>query len=266
METTIIWDEVGSRTYESGIDRGVIYPANGVGVPWNGITSVSEKLEGNETTALYFEGVKYAEEVVPGEYAATISAYTYPDELVEFEGNLEVGNGLFVTGQRPKRFGLSYRTKIGNDEDGDNAGYKIHVVYNLLAVPSSRNYSSINNSTSPLEFQWDVTAIPSEIPGYRPTAHLIFDSRKIEANLFADLEATLYGDGSTDATLPAASTLAGFISSWVVIRIIDNQDGTWTAEAEGNYIEMVDATTYKINNANTKTLDVNSYSISNLTY
>lgn len=266
MATTIVWDEVGSRTYETGLDRGVIYPDNGVGVPWNGLTSVTEKLDGSDVSALYFDGVKYAEEVVPGEYSATITAYTYPDELVDFEGNSEIGYGLFATGQTPKRFGLSYRTKIGNDADGDDAGYKIHVVYNVLAVPTSRGYSTLDSSTTPIEFEWDITAIPSEIPGYRPTAHLIFDSRKVEATLLQDLEATLYGDGSSDATLPPASTLAGFINSWVVIRIIDNQNGTWTAEAEGNYIEMVDATTYKINNANTRTLDANSYSISNLTY
>lgn len=264
--TAIVWDQVGDRFYEAGIDRGVLYLPSGIGIPWNGLLAVTDQVSGNEGTPIYYDGIKYANVAALGDFSATLRAYTYPDEFLQFEGTLEVGNGLFVTNQPTSRFGLSYRTKIGNDVDGDDLGYKIHVLYNLSATPSQKNYQTFTNDRSVIEFEWNITAIPGEISGFQPTAHLIFDTRKMSPLLLADIENTLYGDELNEANLPEISTLTSFIGGWVIIRIIDNFDGTWTAEGPDNLITMLDATTFQIIQANAEYLDADTYVISDLTH
>lgn len=263
---TITWDALGERFYELGVDRAVLYPPNGVGVPWNGLIGVTEKLSGAESSAIYFDGVKYADTSAPGDFSGTLKAYTYPDAFAELEGTYEIGNGLFATSQQPQRFGLTYRTKIGNDEDGSDHGYKIHILYNLLAIPSQKNYQSVSTGTEVVPFEWSLTAVPSEIPGFRSTAHLIFDTRHMSPELLADVEDALYGDGISAPTLPAPSTLASFIGGWVIIRITDNGDGTWTAVGPDNLISALSPTSFQINQANAKILDPDTYLISDLTY
>lgn len=263
--TALTWDQVGDRIFETGIDRGVLYLEDGTGVVWNGLLSVTERVVGGNETPLYYDGVKFGDHSSVGEFSASLKAFTYPDEFLEFEGILDVGNGLFVTNQRTRRFGLSYRTKIGSDEDGIDSGYKIHLLYNLTAVPSQKTYQTISN-VAPIEFEWNITGIPVEIPTYRPTCHLIFDSRKISELLLSDIEATLYGDESKNASLPPISSLVSFVNDWVIIRIIDNGDGTWTAVAPEEYITILDDTTFQINNANAVMLDSDTYLISDLTY
>jgi hypothetical protein len=262
---TLVWDEVGTRFYEEGVDRGVLYPPNAPGVAWSGLISVSERLVGGEPTPIYFDGVKYADSGVIGEYSGTIKAYTYPDEFLEFEGVLEVGNGLYAANQQTRTFGLTYRTRVGSDETGD-AGYKIHVLYNLTALPSQKNFESLSNSASPIPFEWNVTAIPAEISGFRPTAHLIFDTRKMSTDLLSDLEDALYGDGVTAPRLPAPSTLAAFIGSWVIIRITDNLDGTWTAEGPDSLISETSPDVFQILQATATYTDANTYILSDTTY
>jgi hypothetical protein len=262
----LVWDQIGTRFYESGVDRGVLYLADGNGVPWNGLISVSEKLSGNEGTPVYFDGIKYADIFAAPDFSATLKAYTYPDEFLEFEGILEVGNGLFVTNQQSSRFGLSYRTKIGNDIDGEDLGYKIHILYNLTAIPSQKNYQSFLTERSAMEFEWSITAIPGEVLGFLPTAHIILDSRKIGPLLLHDIEVTLYGDEHLNPSLPSISTLTSFISDWVIIRITDNYDGTWTATGPDSLIKMLDATTFQIIQANARYVDTDTYAISNSTY
>lgn len=263
--TALVWDQVGTRFYETGVDRGVLYLPEGNGIPWSGLISVNEQAAGNEGSPIYFDGVKIANILAYGDFAASLRAYTYPDEFLEFEGILEVGNGLFVANQKQRRFGLSYRTKIGNDVDGSDLGYKIHVLYNLLATPSQKNYQTvpINNA---IEFEWNITSIPGEVPGFLPTAHLIFDTRSMGPLLIADIESTLYGDELDNAFLPPISTLVSFIGEWVIIRITDNFDGTWTATGPDNLITMLDATTFQIIQANAVYSDPDTYAISDLTY
>lgn len=263
--TTLVWDQVGTRFYESGVDRAVLYLPAGNSVPWNGIISVNEKTTGNEGSPIYFDGAKYANVLALGDYSATIKAYTYPDEFLELEGIYEVGNGLYVANQQPSRFGLSYRTRIGNDVD-DDQGYKIHVVYNLMATPSQKNYQTISDDSNPIVFEWTITAIPEDVPGFRPSAHLIFDTREMGALLVADIESTLYGNELNDAALPPMATLTTFIANWVIIRITDNFDGTWTATGPDELISMLDATTFQIIQANAEYLDADTYVISDLTY
>lgn len=260
---TIEWDQVGSRYYESGIDRAVLYPSEGNAVPWNGITSVAEKMTGDVGTPIYFDGIKFGDAFAIGDYAATVKAFTYPNEFMELEGVAPAGNGLFIDNQRPKRFGLSYRTKIGND-DGPDLGYKIHVVYNLTAIPAQKNYKTQSEADA-VEFEWTVVAVPEKASGFRPTAHIIFDTRLMNPLLLADMEETLYGTDSADGRLPPLSTLVSFISSWVIIRITDNLDGTWTAEGPDEMITMLDSTTFQISQANAVYLDADTYNISNKT-
>jgi len=262
-----MWDEVGTRFYETGVDRGVLYLTDGLGVPWNGLTSVTEKTSGSTESPLYFDGVKYGEHLAVGDFGATLKAYTYPDEFLEFEGVLDGGNGLFVTNQFPSRFGLSYRTKIGNDVDGLDAGYKIHILYNLLAIPSQKGYNSLSDNAGNLsEFEWTLSSIPGEIEGFRPTSHIILDTRIMSPVLVADIETTLYGNEINAPYLPPISTLVSQISSWVIIRIIDNGDGTWTAEGPDDLISMLDATTFQIIQANAVYLDADTYAISDSTH
>jgi hypothetical protein len=264
--TALLWDQTGTHFYETGVDRGVLYLPDGSGVPWNGLVNVSESVGGNAPTALYFDGVKYADVRALGEFSAVMRAYTYPDEFLQFEGVAEVGNGLFVTNQQQDRFSLSYRTKIGNEEDGLDLGYKIHVLYNLTATPSIKAYNTLAAVDAAITFEWSITAVPGIVPGYEPTAHVIFDSRRMEPVLLHDLEEALYGNEFQDAALPPLSTLVSFIGGWVIIRITDNGDGTWTAEGPDDLITMLNPTTFQIIRANARYLDADTYLISNTTY
>ena len=261
---TLLWDEAGTRVYESGVDRGVLFRADGTGIAWNGLISVNEHVEGNEISSTYFDGVKITEVVVPGDFAATLMAFTYPDEFSEFEGIVDIGNGLFAANQKQKRFGLSYRTMIENDSGEQD--YKIHILYNLLAMPSQKSYQTASNVTNPIEFEWNISAIPGEIIGYRPSAHIIVDTRHMPPELVQDIENTLYGDGVTTPNLPEIITLTNFIADWVIIRITDNLDGTWTATGPDNRISMLDSTTFQILNGNAEFSDPDTYVISSLTY
>jgi hypothetical protein len=264
--TTLVWDDIGTHVYEAGVDRGVLYLTNGIGVAWNGLTSITEKMS-NDDEPIYFDGVKYANHIALGEFSASLKAYTYPDEFLEFEGILYSNNGLYIGNQPSKRFGLSYRTKIGNDTEGIDAGYKLHVLYNLTAIPSDRDYTTLSAAPEAIEFQWDISAIPEDVPGFRPTAHLILDSRLMSPALLSDIEDTLYGDGITDATLPPISTLVSFIGQWVIMRITDNLDGTWTADdGDGGFITMLSGTEFQIVQANAVYLNATTYNISDVTY
>lgn len=263
--TTLVWDQEGARFYESGIDRGVLYLNDGNGVAWNGLLAVNEDSPANDAAAVYFDGIKYADVLALGEFSGSLRAFTYPDEFLEFEGVLEVNNGLFVTNQHLNRFGLSYRTRIGNDQDVDK-GYKIHILYNLLATPAQKAYETQAEDISAMEFEWTITSIPGRVSGFQPTAHLIIDSREMGPLLLQDIEGTLYGNDFDDAKLPPLSTLTSFIDNWVIIRITDNGDGTWTATGPDNLITMLDATTFQIIQANAEYLDADTYMISNTTY
>lgn len=211
--TTLVWDGAGDRVYETGVDRGVLYLADGSGVPWNGLTSVEDKSTG-AVTPLYFDGVKYDDIYVQGDFVATLKAYTYPDEFMEFEGVREAANGFFVSGQTPKTFGLSYRTLLGNDVD-PQLGYKIHILSNLLAVPTTRTFRSNSRQPSMVEFEWTLSAVPSKLPGYRPTPHLIFDTTKSTPEFVTELEGILYGTALTEANLPAFIDLVNFATGWI---------------------------------------------------
>lgn len=198
--TALTWDKVGSRRYELGVDRGVLYFLDGSAVAWNGLTGLTPNLA-REIKPYYLDGIKYLDHNVPGDFSATLTAFTYPDELDSLLGNDEYVAGVSLYDQRAKPFNLSYRTKIGNDLDPD-AGYKIHILWNLLAVSSDTAFVSVSNSIAPMTFSWALTATPSQMIGARPTAHISLNSLQIDPDVLTDLEAVLYGTDTTDPDLP----------------------------------------------------------------
>lgn len=191
------WDKTGERLYETGTDRGVLYVAsNGTyptGVAWNGLTGVDENPSGAEANAQYADNIKYLELRSAEDFGATVTAYTYPDEFEQCDGSAEPTTGMYIGQQARKTFGMSYRTKIGNDTDGDEHGYYIHLIYGATASPSQRSYKTINDSPEPIEFSWEVTTTPVNIAGYKPVAHVRINSTKADAEKLAVLESVLYG-------------------------------------------------------------------------
>jgi len=262
--TTLAWDQVGEHIYETGVSKGVLYKEDGYGVAWNGLTSVEESM-GNEVDPVYFDGVKFNDIVTVGDFAAIVRAFTYPEEFLYYEGTYLEQAGFYVTGQSQSRFGLSYQTRVGDDIIGTEAGYKIHLLYNLTALPSQRDYQTMSLDTEPIEFEWTISAIPEEIENYRPTAHVIFDSRLMDPNMLADLEDIIYGDEDSDAQLPSLKGLATFIRKWDRLIITDNGDGTWTADTQAEdttTLIMLDDTTFQIISDTAIMLDADSYEIS----
>lgn len=209
------WDEDGKRLYETGVSHGVLYPKfnGGKGVAWNGLTAVNEQHEGGETTAQYADDIKYLNLISREEFKATIEAFTYPDEFAECDGSLEVKPGVFAGQQKRKPFGFSYVTRIGNDEEQDAYGYKIHLVYNCLAAPSDKNYETVNDTPSAITFSWEVSTTPEQTAAGEPTAHIEIDSTKVNADQLAAFEAIIYGSGTTQPRLPLPDEVFGMFSA-----------------------------------------------------
>lgn len=205
--TKLIWGTIGERFYEAGADRGVLYLNNGISVPWNGLISVKEASDGGDPTPYYFDGFKYLNLSSSEEFKATIEAFSSPSEFTLCDGAVAVGNGLFITQQPRKAFGLSYRTKIGNDIDGLTYGYKLHLVYNALAAPSSRDNNTITDSLDPNTLSWEITTSPPPLSLFKPSAHLIIDSTKTLSSLMITLEDLIYGSTDTEPTLPTPDEL-----------------------------------------------------------
>ena len=207
----IKWDQTGERYYETGVSKGVLYPyANNAyanGVAWNGLINVSESPEGAEATPLYADNIKYLNLMSAEEFKATIEAYTYPDEFAACNGEASLEEGVSIGQQKRSQFGLSYQTKIGNDVDSE-LGYKIHLVYGALAAPSEKAYATVNDSPEAITFSWEISTTPVEVPGFKPTASLVIDSTKVNPTKLAEFEKKLYGDETTEATLPLPSEVA----------------------------------------------------------
>lgn len=208
----IVWDKTGERLYETGVKNGVLYiPTNGVyskGVAWNGLTAVTESPSGAEATALYADDIKYLNLMSNEEFGCTIEAYTYPEEWAACDGSASLAAGVSIGQQSRKTFGLSYRTTIGNDVDGNDYGYKLHLIYGGLAAPSEKAYASINDSPEAITFSWEVSTTPVNVTGHKPTAHLEIDSTKADKDKLAALEKILYGDENAEPRLPLPDEIA----------------------------------------------------------
>lgn len=242
--TKLLWGKVGDRYFESGVDRGVLF-INSLGVAWNGLKSVRESAQGGSPKAFYIDGVKYLNISEAEEFQATIDAFSAPDEFSVCDGSKTLYAGLSATHQPRKTFGLSYRTKIGNDISGLDLGYKIHIVYNALAGPSSRDRTSLGGSTDPISLSWPITTTPPIVEKIRPTAHFIIDSRTSRGLHLDLIENILYGTDLTNPRLPLAVELVD-IFSHSSIEIIDNGNLTFTAIGSSNDVSMIDADTFRL--------------------
>ena len=212
----LVWDQTGQKFFETGVSNGVLYVSDGqggyqTGVAWNGLTQVAENPSGAESNPVYADNIKYLNIISAEEFGATIEAYTYPDEFMECDGSAQVVAGVNIGQQARKSFGISYRTRVGNDVAGDNLGYKIHVIYNCQAAPSGKTYSTVNESPEAITFSWEVTTTPVPVEGFRPTATVVFDSTKLSAEKMAAVEEALYGGASKEATLPSIEELLALV-------------------------------------------------------
>lgn len=208
----LVWDKSGEHYYETGVDHGVLYVRNaGVynkGVAWNGLTAVTESPSGAESNPLYADNIKYLNLISAEEFGATIEAYTYPKEFEACDGTAELAEGVLIGQQTRSTFGLCYRTRVGNDVDGDSLGYKLHIIYGCLASPSEKNYQTVNDSPEAISFSWEISTTPVDVNGKQPTASLTIDSRTADPTKLATLEAKLYGSENEEPTLPLPDEIA----------------------------------------------------------
>lgn len=210
----IRWNETGDRLYETGVSNGVLYVRDvdgsyPLGIPWNGLSQVSESPSGAEPTPIYADNIKYLNLMSVEEFGATVEAYTYPDEFGECDGSGSLEEGVQVGQQPRKTFGLAYKTKIGNDVEGDDHGYKLHLIYGAMASPSEKSYQTINDTPEAITFSWDLNTTPVEVPDMKPTASLTIDSTKVDAAKLATFEDILFGkDGDPEAEPAVEATEA----------------------------------------------------------
>lgn len=221
--TKLVWDAVGARKFETGVDHGVLFPTNPTtgayetGVPWNGLASVNESPSGAEPSPVYADNIKYLNLMSAEEFNASIEAYTYPDAFAACDGSVEPtgATGLLVTQQERLPFGLCYRTKLGNDVAGDSLGYKLHIIYGAKAAPAEKAYNSINETPEPITFSWEITTTPVAVTGLsKPTACLIVDSTKVPEAKMTALEALLFGDADAGLSqLPTPDAIVTLLAA-----------------------------------------------------
>ena len=261
---TLVWDQIGERFYQTGVDRGVLYLHDGTVAVWNGLTDVEESTN-SELKSFHLDGVKYLENLIPGDFSGKLTAFTYPDEFDSVNGIARIGTspGLAYYDQPAKSFNLSYRTRLGNDLEGTDFGYKIHLLYNILANPDSHSFPTVKDSLEAVEFSWSLSGIPPKLLGYRPTVHISIDSRDTPPDILEMLEDMLYGTDVTDPHLPSLQEIAEFFGYLGALLIIDHGGGMWSAVDESDtYITMIDNTTFQIDNADATYLDAVTYEIS----
>ena len=213
----IVWDATGEKLYETGVDQGVLYVNEGgtypKGVPWNGLTAVTESPSGAEATPLFADNIKYLNLMSAEEFGATIEAYTYPEEFEACNGVVEIADGVYAGQQTRKTFGMCYRTLLGNDIDNTKHGYKLHIIYGALASPSEKAYTTVNDSPEAVTFSWEVTTTPVVVTGQKPTATLVIDSTKVAKEKMEALEAALFGTDSEEAHLPMPDEIVAIVGT-----------------------------------------------------
>lgn len=252
--TALVWDQVGERLYETGVDHGVLYipDANGDyvdGFAWNGLTTVTESPSGAEATAQYADNIKYLNLISAEEFGATIEAFTYPDEFAQCDGTEVPEPGVMVGQQGRRIFGLAYRTQLGNDIDGTDHGYKLHLIYGAQAAPSEKAYATINDSPEAITFSWEVTTTPVPVTGLKPTALIVVDSTVVDPDALALLEAELFGDVGNDARLPGPDEVIGLFAGTITVVDMGNPANhpTYVAGTHVVTIPTVTGVQFKIN-------------------
>lgn len=239
------WDDIGNRLFTTGIDRGSLYPQNSPGVVWNGLVSIDETPSGAaDSTAIYIDGQKFLSTKSVESFSCTINAFTFPDEFKE---------GV--------PFNFAYRVRSGNDVDGVDYGYKLHLVFNAVAAPSQNTYSAINDTITPNTFNWDISTVPVAIDRFRASAHLIIDSLKCNDTSLADFETILYGTPFVDPAMPDLQSVLDFFEQYATVIITDNGDGTWTASGPDSDVYLTDSTHFEIDYFTAVFIDANDYTV-----
>ena len=214
----LVWDKTGERVYETGVRQAVLYPQETggtypLGVAWNGLTGVTESPSGAESTPIFADDIKYLSLMSAEEFGATIEAYTYPDEFAACDGSSDIATGVSIGQQKRKSFGLCYRTALGNDVDGEDYGYKLHIIYGAIAAPSEKGYATINNDPEAITFSWEISTTPVSMTGFKPTASITIDCTKADATKLKALEDILYGSESISARLPLPGEIKTLMAS-----------------------------------------------------
>lgn len=212
------WDKNGEKVFETGVKNGVLYTLDESGkyvngMVWNGLSSINETPSGAEPNKIYADDIVYANIVGAEEFGGSIEAYMYPKTFEECDGTVEVAPGVMIGQQDRKIFGLSYVTTIGNDVAGNNLGKKIHLMYGCSAQPSEKAYTTINDSTEPIAFSWELQTTPVNVTGHKPTALLTIDSRSVSADKLKALEDILYGTETNEPSLPLPDEVITLMSS-----------------------------------------------------
>jgi len=242
----IVWDAEGERFYETGVRQCVLYPKTGsqgayaAGVAWNGITAVNERPTGAEANAIYADDIKYLNLISKEEFEATIEAYTYPDEFAVCDGSAEIIAGMTIGQQTRKPFGLCYRTAIGNDTDGEDAGYYLHVVYNATAAPSEKSYSTMNDSPEAITFSWEVKTVPVAVTGYKPTALVKLKSTDLSASAIGLLEAALYGVDAPAFSASSTYEVGDYVTYDAKVYVCKTKIATAAAWDSTKWTEVTD--------------------------
>jgi hypothetical protein len=260
---TLVWDKVGERVYQTGIDRGVLYLQDGRAVAWNGLTSVEDSTA-QTLKSFYLDGVKYLDNILPGDFSGKLKAFTYPDEFDDVNGIVTPSPGLEYHDQPAKSFNLSYRTILLNDVQGESYGYKIHLLYNLVANADTYAFASLKGaSNTPIEFAWALTGTPPRVAKFRPTVHISIDSIETPPDLLQSIENILYGTVDSAPSLPTIGQILDMFGYLGALIIVDHGDGTWSAIDESDtYISMTNPTIFQIDNADATYLDATTYQIS----
>lgn len=252
--TALTWDQVGERFYETGVDHGVLYLPDesgeySDGVAWNGLVTVTESPTGAEATPTYADNIKYLNLISVEEFGATIEAYTYPDEFAQCDGSAEPEPGVTVGQQSRKIFGLVYRTRVGNDIDGTDHGYKLHLIWGATAAPSEKAYGTINDSPEAITFSWEVTTYPVPVTDMKPTALMVIDSTKVDADGLALLEEQLFGDSDTEPNLPMPDdVIAMFAGALTEVDMgVSTRQPTYNAGTHVVTLPTVTGVTWTIN-------------------
>jgi hypothetical protein len=260
--TVLTWDRVGERTYQAGVDRGVLYLHDGTVAVWNGLTGVDEDST-SERKAFYLDGVKYLENVIPGDFSGTLTAFTYPDEFDKVNGIGSPTPGLSYYEQPASSFNLSYRTLLGNDLEGTDLGYKIHILYNIIAELDGRSFVTFDEVAQLTEFSWNLSGVPEKIENFRPTVHISIDSVTTPPDILEMIENRLYGTDVSDPSFISMQEIAE-IFGYVVgdLVIVDHGDGTWSAiDDSDTHITMISSTHFQIDDANANYLNLDAYQI-----
>src|SRR5690349_9269594 len=235
----LVWGRVGKRLFQTGVDRGVLYPQGGTGVAWDGLTSVTESPTGGEAKPLYVDGYKYMNRAGREEMEGSIEAFTYPPEFEACDGTASLGKGLYFGQQRRKSFDLCYRTQVGNDLAGTDHGYKLHLIYNALATPSTKNYATVGDNPEAINFSWSFSTKPVKVSGYRPVPHIIFDSTQSQESLMIAIEDILYGSSLVNARMPTPSEVITLFVGWHELKITNNGNGTFTVDGPDTFVTIV---------------------------